>query len=58
MYGFCFIDNGGMSEKDLWKDRIEIIVANNLIKYLNNFLRPVNHPYGVRYSVKFFKENP
>ena len=50
MYGFCFIDNGGISEKDLWKDRIHLIesgrvaVANNLIKYLNNFLRPVNHP--------------
>ena len=21
-----------------------VIVANNLINYLNNFLRPVNHP--------------
>ena len=49
-YGFCFIDNGAVSEKDLWKDGIHliesgrVIVANNLINYLNNFLRPVNHP--------------
>ena len=37
-------------EKDLWKDGIHIIesgrviVANNSINYLNNFLRLVNHP--------------
>ena len=36
-YGFCFIDNGAVSEKDLWKDGIHliesvrVIVANNLI---------------------------
>ena len=46
-YGFCFIDNGAISE-DLWKDGIHltesgsVIVANSLINYLNNFLRPVN----------------
>ena len=49
-YGFCFIDNGVVSERDLWKDGIHliesgrVIVANNLINYLNNFLRPMNHP--------------
>ena len=49
-YGFCFIDNGTVSEKDLWKDGIHltesgrVIVANNLINYLNDLLRPVNHP--------------
>ena len=49
-YGFCFIDNGAVSERDLWKDGIHliesgrVIVANNLINYLNNFLRPMNHP--------------
>ena len=49
-YGFCFIDNGAVWEKDLWKDGIHliesgrIIAANNLINYLSNFLRPVNHP--------------
>ena len=38
-YG-CFIDNGAVSEKDLWKDGIHliesgrVIVANNLINYL------------------------
>ena len=38
-YG-CFIDNGAVSEKDLWKDEIHliesgrVIVANNLINYL------------------------
>ena len=47
-YDFCFIDNGAISEKDLWKDGIHltesgsVIVANSLINYLNNFLRPVN----------------
>ena len=36
-YGFCFIDNGAVSETDLWKDGIHlidiarVIVANNLI---------------------------
>ena len=49
-YGFCFIDNGTVSENDLWKDEIHltesgrVIVANNLINYLNDFLRPMNHP--------------
>ena len=63
-YGFCFIDNGAISENDLSKDGIHliesgrVIVANNFINHLNNFLMPVNHPYGVIYSVKFFKENP
>ena len=43
-------DNGAISEKDLWKDGIHltesgrVIVANNFINYLNNFLRSVNHP--------------
>ena len=38
-YVFCFIDNGAVSEKDLWKDRIHLIesgrvtVANNLVNY-------------------------
>ena len=38
-YGFCFIDNGAVLEKDLWKDRIHLIesgrvtVANNLVNY-------------------------
>ena len=47
---YLFIDNGAVSEKDLWKDGIHliesgrVIVANNLINYLNNFLRPMNHP--------------
>ena len=36
-YGFCFIDNGAISERDLWKDEIylseggRVIFANNLI---------------------------
>ena len=36
-YGFCFSDNGVISQKDLWKDGIHqlengrVIVANNLI---------------------------
>ena len=36
-YGFCFIDNGAVSGKDLWKDGIHLIeggkfiVANYLI---------------------------
>ena len=38
-YGFCFIDNGAVSEKDLWKDGILLIesgraiVANNLMNH-------------------------
>ena len=50
--------------KDLWKggthliESGRVIVANNFINYLNNFLRPVNHTYRVRYRVRFFKENP
>ena len=49
-YGFCFIDNGVISKKNLWKDGIHlignsrVIVANNFINYSTNFLRPVNHP--------------
>ena len=49
-YGFYFIDNGAISKKDLWKDGIHliesgrVIVANNLINYLNNFKKPANHP--------------
>ena len=49
-YGFCFINNGAFSKKDLWKNGIHliesgrVIVANNFTNYLNNFLRPVNHP--------------
>ena len=49
-YGFCFIDNRAVLEKDLWKGGIHliesgrVIAANDLINYLNNFLRPVNHP--------------
>ena len=49
-YGFCFINKGAFSKKDLWKDGIHltesgrVIVANNFTNYLNNFLRPVNHP--------------
>ena len=48
-YGFCFIDNGAVSEKDLWKDEIHLMesgrvtVASNLILYRNIFLWPVNH---------------
>ena len=44
-YDFCFIDNGALSEKDLWNNEIHLIesgiVANNSINYLNNFLRLV-----------------
>ena len=49
-YGFCFIDNGVISKKNLWKDGIHlignsrVIVAKNFINYSTNFLRPVNHP--------------
>ena len=49
-YDFCFIDNGVISEEDLWKNEIDligsgkVIAANNLITYLNNSLIPVNHP--------------
>ena len=49
-YGFCFIDNGAISEKDLWRHGIHLIdsgratVANGLINYLNNLLRPGNDP--------------
>ena len=43
-YGSCFIDNEAVSKKDLLKDSGRVIVANNLINYLNNILRPVNHP--------------
>ena len=49
-YGFCVIDNRAVLEKDLWKDGIHliesgrVIAASDLINYLNNFLRPVNHP--------------
>ena len=41
-YSFCFIENGAISEKDLWKDGIHLIesgrvvVANSLINHLNN----------------------
>ena len=44
-YRFCFIDTGGISDKDLSKDGIHLIesgraiVAKNLINYLNDFLR-------------------
>ena len=46
-YDFCFIDNGALSEKDLWNNEIHliesgrVIVANNSINYLNDFLRLV-----------------
>ena len=48
-YSFCFIDIGAVLEQDLWKDGIHqtesgrVIVAINLINYLINVLRPVNH---------------
>ena len=41
-YGFCFIDNGAFSEKDLWNDGLHLIesgrfiVAHNFIYYLIN----------------------
>ena len=49
-YGFCFIDNAAVSEKDLWKDGIHLMesgrltIANNLFIYPNIFLWPLTHP--------------
>ena len=48
--GFYFIDNSGVTERDLWKDGIHMVesgkclVANNFICHLNNFLGLRNHP--------------
>ena len=30
-YGFCFVDNGAISEKDLWKDGIYLIESVRII---------------------------
>ena len=48
--GFHFIDNSAVTERDLWKDGVNMVesgkclVANNLICPLNNFLGLRNHP--------------
>ena len=45
MNGFNFVDNGAVSEIDLWTDGIHMtengkrIIANNLINSLNYFFR-------------------
>ena len=42
--GFYFIDNSGVTERDIWKDGVHMVesgkclVANNFICHLNNFL--------------------
>ena len=42
--GFCFIDDSGVTERDIWKDRVHMVesgkrlVANHFICHLNNFL--------------------
>ena len=46
--GFKFVDNGAVSESDLWTDGIQMIesgkrfIANNLINSLNYFLEYIN----------------
>ena len=53
-YDLCFIVNGAVSEKDVWKSGIHLIEsgrvidANGLINYLNNLLRHVNHHIWVQ----------
>ena len=48
MNGFNFVDNGAVSEIDLWTDGIhmiesgKLIIANNLINSLNYFLEFMN----------------
>ena len=48
--GFHFIDNSAVTERDFWKDGVNMVesgkclVANNLICPLNNFLGLRNHP--------------
>ena len=46
--GFTFVDNGAVTENDLWVDGIHLqesgrrIIANNLINSFNNFLESAN----------------
>ena len=48
--GFYFSDNSALTERDLWKDGVNMVesgkclVANNSICHLNNFLGLRNHP--------------
>ena len=49
-FGFTFVNNGAVSQNNLWKDGIHLlqsgrqIVANILINKINNFLHAVDHP--------------
>ena len=46
--GFTFVDNGAVTENDLWVDGIHLqesgkrIIANNLINSFNHFLESAN----------------
>ena len=47
-YGFHLVDNGAVFKEDLWSDSVhlaesgKVIIANNLINGINNFLGVLN----------------
>ena len=47
-YGFHLVDNGAVSKENLWRDGVHlvdsgrVIIANNLINCINNFLGVTN----------------
>ena len=57
--GFTFVDNGAVTENDLWVDRMHLqesrkrTIANNLIYSFNHFLECANRSGGI-YEGKSF----